>query len=133
MRFEIPTSWLAGHSLKSRLYLIITFLGLLPILGVILAFSTFENARRDHLVLDHAARGTIHLEHINGLVYSVVMESRGIYMSPDWKAAEPFSRNLLGGLGELQETARTWKAIALASQRSNIDELAKRIEQFVRF
>ena len=26
------------------------------------------------MALDHAARGTIHLEHINGLVYSVVME-----------------------------------------------------------
>jgi hypothetical protein len=82
MRFEMPASWLAGHSLKSRLYLIITFLGLLPILGVVLAFATFEDARRDHVALDHAARGTIYLEHINGLVYSVVMESRGIIHRP---------------------------------------------------
>ena len=133
MRFEIPASWLAGHSLKSRLYLIITFLGLLPILGVVLAFATFEDARRDHVALDHAARGTIHLEHINGLVYSVVMESRGIYMSPDWKTAEPFARNLLSGLGELQETVRAWKTNALSAQRSNIDELSRRIDQFVRF
>src|ERR1700704_4708891 len=133
MRFEIPTSWLAGHSLKSRLYLIITFLGLLPILGVILAFSTFENARRDHLVLDHAARGTIHLEHINALVYSVVMESRGIYMSPDWKTAEPFAAKLLSGLAELQQTARIWKGNAIAAQRSNVEELSKKIDQFVRF
>jgi len=43
MRFESPTSWLAGQSLKSRLYLIITFLDLLPILGVILAFATIED------------------------------------------------------------------------------------------
>ena len=68
MQFEIPASWLAGHSLKSHLYLIITFLGLLPILGVVLAFATFEDARRDHQVLDRAAHGTIHLEHINRLV-----------------------------------------------------------------
>jgi methyl-accepting chemotaxis protein len=97
MLFTLPTSWLAGHSLKTRLYSIIAFLGLLPILGVILAFAAFESARHDHVDLDHAARGTIHLEHINALVYSVVMESRGIYMSPDWKTGEPFAAKLLSG------------------------------------
>src|SRR5260370_31788436 len=78
-----PRTGRTGYSLKTRLYTIIGFLGLLPVLGVIFAFVTMANATRDNVALDRAARGTIHLERINGLVYAVVMESRGIYMSAD--------------------------------------------------
>jgi len=84
-----------GYSLKTRLYTIIGFLGLLPVLGVVFALVTMAHSTRDNAALDRAARGTIHLERVNGLVYAVVMESRGIYMSAEWKAAEPFAQNLL--------------------------------------
>src|SRR5689334_6837715 len=101
--FRIPTSWMAGHSLRARLYSIIGFLGLLPLIGAALVFNAFQTAQRDHAELDRAARGTIHLEHINALVYAIVMESRGIYMSPDWKTAEPFATKLNSDLSELQQ------------------------------
>ena len=133
MVFTLPTSWMAGYSLRVRLYSIIAFLGFLPIIGAALVFSAFQTAQRDHADLDRAARGTIHLEHINALVYAVVMESRGIYMSADWKAAEPFAKKLVTDLAELQETARAWKTNAIGSQRGNVDELSKRIDQFVGF
>src|SRR5258708_38492950 len=134
----LRTSWRkpstrAGYSLKTRLYTIIGFLGLLPVFGVVFAFVTMAHATRDNVALDRAARGTIHLERINGLVYAVVMESRGIYMSADWKSAEPFAKNLLRQPPELQELARSWKAEAIASQQSNVEELARRIDQFVQF
>src|SRR6266446_9750551 len=131
LRKPMPRS--VGYSLKTRLYTIIGFLGLLPVLGVIFAFVTMSNATRDNAALDRAARGTIHLERINGLVYAVVMESRGIYMSADWKSAEPFAKNLVRELPELQEIVRSWKAEAIASQQSNVEELARRIDQFVQF
>src|SRR5438045_4512360 len=54
-------------------------------------------------------------------------------MSADWKAAEPFAKNLLRELPELKDVAQTWKAEAIASQQSNVEELARRIDQFVRF
>jgi methyl-accepting chemotaxis protein len=68
----------ARYSLKTRLYSIIAFLGLLPVLGVALALVAVELSRRDDAALDRVARGTINLERVNGLVYAVVMESRGI-------------------------------------------------------
>jgi methyl-accepting chemotaxis protein len=130
---ELPTPQRDGYRLKTRLYSIIAFLGLLPMVGAVLALMAMEMAGRDDTALDRAARGTIHLERVNGLVYAVVMESRGIYMSADWRAAEPFANNLIRQLGELQDVARAWKTDAIASQQSNIDELAARIDQFVRF
>ena len=131
--FRLFNSGGARYSLKTRLYSIIAFLGLLPVLGVALALVAVELSRRDDAALDRVARGTINLERVNGLVYAVVMESRGIYMSADWTAAEPFAKNLNRQLGELQDVARAWKSDAIASQQSNIEDLAERIDQFVRF
>src|SRR5713101_211344 len=130
---RLPTGRPAGYSLKTRLYSIIVFLGLLPVLGAALGLVAIEYSRRDDGALDSAARGSIHLERVNSLVYAVVMESRGIYMSADWKAAEPFAKNLIRQLTELQEVAQAWKSDAIASQQANIGELAERIDQFVRF
>src|SRR5437763_6324723 len=130
---RLPTPAGATYGLKSRLYSLIAFLGLLPVLGVALALVAVEFSRRDDAALDRVARGTINLERVNGLVYAVVMESRGIYMSADWTAAEPFAKNLSRQLGELQDVARAWKSDAIASQQSNIEDLAERIDQFVRF
>src|SRR5204862_1172166 len=45
----------------------------------------------------------------------------------------PFAQKLTADLAELQETVRTWKANPIPGQRSNVEELSKRIDQFVRF
>jgi diguanylate cyclase (GGDEF)-like protein len=133
MTSHVLTNWFSDQSLKFRLYSVFVFLGLLPVVGVVLAFLAFQTGRFDDAALDRVSKGTIHLERINGLVYAVVMESRGIYMSADWQAAEPFARKLTQNLADLQETAKAWKANAIAAQRSNVEELSKRIDQFVRF
>ena len=123
----------AGQSIKARLYAIIGLLGLLPVLGAAFALYAIVNSTHDNAALDRASSGTIHLERINRLVYAAVMESRGIYMSPDWATAEPFATNLMKDLSSLRETAQAWQAEAIESQRANIDELAIRIKEFVRF
>lgn len=131
MRISQP--YLAGYSLRTRLYAIIGFLALLPVWGTFVAAIAFHKLTDDGAALDRAARGTIYLERINGLVYAIVMESRGIYMSPDWPAAEKFADNLLPELARLREVASAWKEEAVASQESNVDELGRRIEHFIRF
>src|SRR5258708_37343961 len=92
-----------------------------------------QGGARGDAALDRAARGTIHLERMNGLVYAVVMESRGIYMSADWKAAEPFAKKLVKQLAQLQDTVHLWKDDTIASQRANVDALAGRINEVVSF
>jgi diguanylate cyclase (GGDEF)-like protein len=133
MNVRFLTAWFSGQSLRARLYAVFVFLGLLPVVGLLLVFSAFQTARLDDAALDHVSRGTIHLERINGLVYAVVMESRGIYMSADWKSAEPFAQKLTQYLVDLKQAATEWKANAIATQRSNVEELSKRIDHFVRF
>jgi methyl-accepting chemotaxis protein len=132
LQVPAPTRRRVG-TLKTRLHAIIGFLGLLPVLGAAFALFAIVNLTRDNAALDLASSGTIHLERINRLVHAAVMESRGIYMSPDWATAEPFATNLLRNLSSLRETAQRWQAEPIESQRANIDELAIRIKEFVRF
>src|SRR5262249_2065012 len=47
--------------------------------------------------------------------------------------AERFAHNLTAQLAQLQQSAQAWKAEAIASQQANVDELARRIDQFVEF
>jgi methyl-accepting chemotaxis protein len=124
---------LRNLTLKSKLYAIITMLGLVP--GVATAVSYFLMKANDEaqVALDRASQGTIHLEHINGLVYAVVMESRGIYMSADAKQAEPFARNMAKQLAELRNRADAWRMNAIESERARIDTLSASIDEFVRF
>jgi diguanylate cyclase (GGDEF)-like protein len=133
MRSQPFSARQTGYSLTGRLHAVIAFLGLLPLLGLAVALVGIHSSASDTAALDRAARGTIYLERINSLVYAAVMESRGIYMSADWAAAEPFARGLTKDLDALQPVARSWKEEAIASQQSNVEELARRIDQFVQF
>ncbi len=122
-----------GISLMTRLSAIMAFLALLPVLGVVIGIVGLQANEVDDAALDHAASGTINLERINGLVYAITMESRGIYMSPDWSAAEKFADNLTKQLSELQQLIPAWQQDAIASQEANVDEVTRRIEEFIRF
>lgn len=119
--------------LETRLYAVIALLGFLPAVGVVISKITIDSFARDVAALDRLAQGSLYLERINGLVYAVVSESRGIYMSADWQAAEPFAQSLTAKLSELQELTQTWKAEVIASQYSNVEDLTFQIGNFVRF
>ncbi len=122
-----------GFSLMTRLSAIMAFLALLPVCGVVIGLNLLQADEADDIAMGHAASGTINLERINGLVYAVTMELRGIYMSPDWNTAEKFAGNLTKDLAELQQLLPAWRQDAIASQEASVEELTRRIEEFIRF
>jgi diguanylate cyclase (GGDEF)-like protein len=100
--------------------------GVIETVGLQVSMSNDETQER-------LTRGTIHLERLNGLVYNIVMESRGIYMSPDWETAEQYGRNIPPALEKMQQIGEQWKMEATAGQQANVEELGRRIDQFVQF
>src|SRR5882757_5689358 len=123
----------SSFSLKKKLLVLIGVLGIIPLLGATLTYALFTISKSADDAMEAATLGAIYLERINGQVNAVVMESRGIYMSPDWKVAEPYGKLLLKRLGEMQETAKLWKEKSIEAERANIDAMAKGIDEFVRF
>ena len=120
-------------SLKTKLLLVIGLLGLVPIVGVALNSYNLAASRDAGTKRDLAWHGVQFLEQINGLVYAAVMESRGIYMSPDWKTAEPYAKKLLKDLDGIDATAKLWKEDVIESERDKIDHLQQAIAQFIAF
>ena len=123
----------SSFSLKQKLFALIGLLGVIPLLGAALTYGLFTVSKSAEVAMDTATQGAIYLERIDGQVNAVVMESRGIYMSPDWKVAEPYGKLLLKRLAEMQETAKLWKGKVVAAERAKIDALAQAIDEFVRF
>jgi methyl-accepting chemotaxis protein len=123
----------SSFSLKKKLFALIGVLGLIPLLGAGLTYALFMVSKSADDAMGAATHGAIYLERINGQVNAVVMESRGIYMSPDWKVAEPYGKLLLRRLADMQETAKLWKENVVTSERAKIDALAQGIDEFVRF
>src|SRR5712672_3202971 len=122
-----------SFSLRQKLFVLIGVLGIIPLLGASLTYALFTLSKSADDAMEAATLGAIYLERINGQVNAVVMESRGIYMSPDWKVAEPYGKLLLRRLAEMQETAKLWKENVVQSERANVDALAQGIDEFVRF
>ena len=120
-------------SLKTKLLIVIGLLGLVPIIGVALNCYNLSASKAVGAKRDLAWHGVQFLEQINGLVYAAVMELRGIYMSPDWKTAEPFAKKLLQDLDGIDAVAKSWKEDVIESERDKIVHLQQSIAQFIAF
>jgi methyl-accepting chemotaxis protein len=124
---------LRNATLKQRVFGLIGFLSLLPVVCLGLTYYSMVKSRDAEQAMAVANLGALQLERINGKVYAVVMESRGIYMSPDWKAAEPFARGQLKLLGELKQIVDDWKQNVIESEREKVDRLAASLARFIEF
>jgi methyl-accepting chemotaxis protein len=120
-------------TLKQRVFGVIIFLIMLPV--ITLAWTYHLNEVGDHAeqASETANAGVIKLNQLNAAVYAVVMESRGIYMSPDWQTAEPFAKGLQRQLTDLQKIIGEWRQHAIESEKPKIEALSVSIENFVQF
>ncbi len=120
-------------SLKQRVFALIIILSTLPIACFAVTAFSMMRGKAAEQKLDAANKGAVYIARINGEVYAVVMESRGIYMSPDWKTAEPFAAGLMRDLADIDKLAQSWRQVAIEAERSRIETLSASIDQFVKF
>ncbi len=71
-------------------------------------------------------------ERVNGLVYAVVMDSRGIYMSPDTGRARPFAEGIRRFLGEFGRDIARWESLLPDHQRAAFAPLRQAADDFIR-
>src|SRR5262249_49421195 len=96
-------------SIAAKLYGIFA---LLAMATVALAGIAVHNARYHAAMTDEyeiSLVGTQNVERVNGLVYAVVMESRGVYMSPDIPSAKRFGALLLKFNDQIAKVVEEWK------------------------
>jgi len=120
-------------SLATRLYSIFALFALLT--AAITALSDYNTRRATELTesIEIADQAALNVERVNSLVYAVVMESRGVYMSTEPAPVKKYGDGLLKFNDQIMAVVTKWQAIVRSDDAEQFSTFKKRIEQFVEF
>ncbi|HXI07742.1 MAG: methyl-accepting chemotaxis protein [Bradyrhizobium sp.] len=120
-------------SLATKLYSIFGLFALLT--AAITALSHYNTSRNTELTeqVTTASRAGLNVERINSLVYAVVMESRGIYMSTEPAVVKKYGEGLLAFNARILEVVKNWEALVREDDAEQFANFKKRVQQFVEF
>ena len=120
-------------SLAAKLYSIFALFAVL--IGAITALSDYNTRRNLELTdaVETASRAALNVERVNSLVYAVVMESRGVYMSTEAAVVKKYGDGLLKFNDQIHAVVKDWESIVQADDAQQFAVFKKRIEQFVDF
>jgi methyl-accepting chemotaxis protein len=120
-------------SLAAKLYSIFALFAVL--VAAITALSDYNSRQNAALTeaVATASRAALNVERVNSLVYAVVMESRGVYMSTDPAVVKKYGEGLLKFNEHILEVVKNWQALVQADDAEQFAAFKKRIEQFVDF
>src|SRR6201985_3120572 len=123
----------SGFSLAARLY---SIFGLFAVLTAAIALLSDYNSRKSHELTDAietANTAALNVERVNGLVYAVVMDSRGVYMSEKPDVVRKYGDGILKFNEQILAVVQKWQAIVQSDDADQFATFKKRIEQFVEF
>ena len=123
----------SSFSLAFKLYSIFALFALLT--AAIAALSDYNTRRGTELTqsIETASQSALNVERVNSLVYAVVMESRGIYMSTEPAVVKKYGDGLHKFSDHLINVVKKWEAIVQADDAQQFAVFKKRIDQFVEF
>ena len=123
----------SGLSLAAKLYSIFALFAALT--AAIALLSDYNSRRGKELTeaIETANAAALNVERVNGLVYAVVMESRGVYMSDKPETVKKFGDGLLKFNEQILGVVRKWQEIVRSDDAEQFATFRKRIEQFVDF
>jgi methyl-accepting chemotaxis protein len=123
----------SGLSLAAKLYAIFALFALLT--AAITLLSDYNSRRAAELTdsIQTANLAALNVERVNSLVYAVVMESRGVYMSTEKETARKYGDGLLKFNGQILDVVNSWQSIVRADDAEQFATFKERIKQFVDF
>src|SRR5271169_1295164 len=126
-------SMVSGVSLATLLYSIFALFALLT--AAMTALSDYNTRQGVELTkaIATAGRAALNVERVNSLVYAVVMESRGVYMSSEAAVVKKFGDGLLKFNDQILGVVKNWESIVQADDAEQFATFKKRMEQFVEF
>jgi len=129
-----PAGYAFGRlSLAAKLYSIFALIAFLTAAIAILSdYNTRRNAELTKAI-ETANLAALNVELVNSLVYAVVMESRGIYMSSAPADVKKYGDGLLKFNDKILVVVKNWQSVVQADDAEQFAVFKKRIEQFVEF
>jgi methyl-accepting chemotaxis protein len=120
-------------SLAAKLYSVFALFALLT--AVITALSGYSSRRNTELTeaIETANSAALNVERVNSLVYAIVMESRGVYMSTEAAVVKKYGAGLLKFNDQIGVVVKNWQSLVQADDSEQFAVFKKRIEQFIDF
>ncbi len=81
--------------------------------------------------IEMASGRAVNGERVNGLVLSVVMDSRGIYMSENAEDVEKYAKPILENLTKLKQRLDEWHALLPPEQEAQFATMATQADEFI--
>jgi methyl-accepting chemotaxis protein len=120
-------------SIAAKLYAIFALMATTTLALSVVAVS---NARYHAALTDEfesANAGTWNVERVNGLIYAVVMESRGVYMSSDLQTSKVYADSIVKLNKQIAKTVDAWKSSVRPENAEKFKAFSQRIAQFIEF
>lgn len=118
--------------IKTRLVLVVSGLAAAALVVGAVAIHGFQRYQNVVEQNERTAKTAQLAERANGLIYSVVMESRGIYMSEDRKVLERFAANQDRELARFRRVVGEWAALAAPEDQALTKRLLEQADAFVK-
>ena len=101
--------------------------------GVVAAAPTIYTTNKHVRELEEVANRAFFAEHANSLIYAVVMDSHGIYMSPEAANPATYGAGVMKFLAELDANMATWKQYVAPDDRNDFARAQAPAREFIRF
>jgi methyl-accepting chemotaxis protein len=120
-------------SLAAKLYSVFGLFALLTAATTVLSDYNTRRGAELTQAIETASLAALNVERVNSLVYAVVMESRGVYMSTQPDIVKKYGDGLLVFNDNILSVVKNWESIVQADDAAQFAVFRKRIEQFVEF
>jgi methyl-accepting chemotaxis protein len=120
-------------SIAAKLYAIFALMATATVALSIVAVSAARQHQNLTDEFESANAGTWNVERVNGLIYAVEMESRGVYMSTDMKTSKVYADGIIKFDKQIAKVVEDWKKSVRGDDAELFGQFSKRIAQFIDF
>jgi len=126
-------SFFTDLRIRSKLGIIVGVLGITA-LAIALIGANAIKVYREHVVdIDLAAQRAIQGEKLNSLILSIVMDSRGVYMSSDPQKLEKFAAGMDKGIAQFNQVLSDWSKLISDERRQEFAALEREARTFAQY
>ena len=123
------TFWRLGP----KIYSVVILLSLFTAAVSAVAITSFQEYNAKVRDIDRASRRAYLAERVNSMIYAVVMDSRGVYMSADLKESEKYAPLMIQNLRVIAGLMKEWTSLIRAEDKATMDRANARVDEFIRF
>ncbi|MHB8883827.1 MAG: methyl-accepting chemotaxis protein [Methylovirgula sp.] len=125
--------FLSRWKLGPKIYLVVALLALVTALIGAVGVDAMHTYNDKVHAIDRASERAVIGERVNSLIYAVVMDSRGVYMSSSTAESEKFAPLILQNLERISALMKQWTALTEPEEMPVMARANARVAEFIRF